>query len=205
MSVRRTAAIVTGTALLLGAPAAATAANAAPARPAHHAHHAATKFVATGGSTRLQLDAGTAKVLTDNGVSVSLASEARMKPSGIAFPITGGVLNAKTLAGRIRHSGGLTFTAGGKSLTVRDFTINTVTKRLTAYVDQAHARIPLLDLHLGKAKVHATAKSLSVRNVKATLDKAAASALNAYYGVSLFKSGLPIGTAQVSAKGFLTK
>ena len=52
-------------------------------------------------------------------------SEAKAGKAGISFPIQGGLINAKTLAGNITHSGGLTFAAGGKSLTIRDFEVST--------------------------------------------------------------------------------
>lgn len=160
---------------------------------------AATYVVLKGGATTLRLDPGTAKVLTDNGISVAPASEARVKSTGIAFPIQGGLLNAKTLAGKVTHSGGLTFSAGGKDLTIRDFKINTAKKTLSAYVDQAGARIPVLNLNLAKAKVKVTKKHLTVSNVKAKLTSGAAGALNSYYSTNLFKGGLKIGTATISA------
>jgi hypothetical protein len=159
----------------------------------------ATYVVLKTGSTTLALNPATAQVLADNSVAVAPASEARATSAGTAFPIQGGLLHARTLAGRVTHSGGLTFTAGGKDLTVRDFTINTRRGLLTAYVDEANTRLPILTLSLAKAKVTATAKHLTVRNVKATLTDAAATALNGYFGVSLFQGGLKIGTATVSA------
>src|SRR3954451_21313176 len=143
---------------------------------------ASTYVLLTSGGTTLSLNTGTAKVLADNGISVAPASEARVRPNGIRFPIQGGVLNAKTLAGRVTHSGGLTFSAGGKDLTIRDFTINTSKRILTASVNQVGARLTVLDLKLGKAKVTVTRKHLTVSNVKAVLNAGAASALNAYYG-----------------------
>ena len=69
------------------------------------------------------------------------------------------MINAKTLGGTITHSGGLTFAAGGKSLTIRDFEVSTTKKTLTAWVDEVGARIPVLNLKLGKAKVKANARS----------------------------------------------
>jgi hypothetical protein len=169
-------------------------------------HHTTTKQAASttyvvlkGGATTLALDPGTAAALTSAGISVAPASEARVRPSGVAFPIQGGLINAKTLSGRITHSGGLTFSAGGKDLTIRDFTVNTAKKTLTAYVDQVGARLTVLDLRLGRAKVNVTARHTTISNVKAVLSDGAASALNAYYATNLFSGGLKIGTATVSA------
>ena len=203
---RRILGTVAGAALVLGIPAitatasphAATTAAAATvaAAPASSAAH--REIVIVGGQTMLALDPATAAVLSKNGVSIALASEARVVPSGISFPISGGVVSPKLL-GTIKHNGGLTFRAGGKQLTVRDFVINTRTGRLSAYVDQAKVRIPLLDLSLAKARVTASGHVVTVANVKATLDAAAAGALDKYFGTTLFKGGIPIGTARVQA------
>jgi hypothetical protein len=199
MSVRSKLALTASAAVVAAATLTASG-NATASGPAPTSARAgATYVVLKGGATTLRLNPGTAKVLTDNGISVAPASEARVRSTGIAFPIQGGLLNSKTLAGKVKHSGGLTFSAGGKDLTIRDFTINTAKKTLSAYVDEAGARIPVLNLNLAKAKVKVTKKHLNVSNVKAKLTSGAASALNSYYSTSLFKGGLKIGTATMSA------
>ena len=198
MSVRSKLALTASAALVAAATLTASG-NATASGPATSARAGATYVVLKGGATTLRLNPGTAKVLTDNGISVAPASEARVRSTGIAFPIQGGLLNSKTLAGKVKHSGGLTFSAGGKDLTIRDFTINTAKKTLSAYVDEAGARIPVLNLNLAKAQVKVTKKHLTVSNVKAKLTSGAASALNSYYSTSLFKGGLKIGTATMSA------
>ncbi|HEX3223345.1 MAG TPA: HtaA domain-containing protein [Nocardioides sp.] len=206
MSFRSKLALAAGAAL--SATLALTSSGGAAASGTHQtgsARAGATYVALTGGATTLALDPGTAQVLTDNGVSVAPASEARVNKNGIAFPIQGGLLNAKTLAGRVTHSGGLTFSAGGKDLTIRDFTINTAKKTLTAFVDEAGVRLTVLDLRLGKAKVELTRKHLTISNVKAVLDPAAADALNAYYSTTLFQGGLKIGTATVKASSKVLK
>ena len=205
MSVRRTALAAAATALGVALSVAST--SAAQAGSTHHtaAAHAtsdrggATYLALTGGKTRLSLNANTAAALTGAGVTVAPASEASAGSAGIAFPIQGGLINAKTLAGKITHSGGLTFTAGGKSLTIRDFTVNTSTKTLSAWVDELGARVAVLNVKLGKAKITATSKRLTITNIKTTLKQGVADALNGYFSTSLFSGGLPIGTVAVSA------
>jgi hypothetical protein len=197
MSIRSTLALSASAALVAAASLTASGNATASGHAPTSARAGATYVVLKGGATSLRLDPGTAKVLTDNGISVTPASEARVTSTGIAFPIQGGLLKTKTLAGKVTHSGGLTFSAGGKDLTIRDFTINTAKKTLSAYVDEAKARIPVLDLNLAKAKVTLTKKHLTVSNVKARLTSGAASALNSYYSTNLFKGGLKIGTATV--------
>jgi hypothetical protein len=153
-----------------------------------------------GGSTSLTVAAGTVKVLTDNKVSVTATSGASGKAPTFTFPITGGSVVAATAAGTITHRGGLTFTAGGTSLTVENFTIDTKNKVLTAQVGDTSTRIPLLNLNTGSAKISMSGGNLVVSNVGATLTSTAADALNKTFKVSLFKGGLTIGTAKVTAK-----
>jgi hypothetical protein len=199
----RFVAVAVGCALALtGSALGVTAATAHPAAAAHPVskHHPATLIVFTGGVTMLKLAPATASALSSHGVSVAPASEARVVSSGIAFPIQGGLINAKSLAGSITHDGGLTFTAGGKTLIIRDFTVNTATGTLSAYADQAAARIKVLDLSLRKAKIAARRHTLVVSNITATLDAAAAKALNQYFSTTLFSKGLAIGTVRMSAK-----
>lgn len=203
MSVLRTLAIA-ATAVVVTVPiAGATAAQAGTAHHQASAHHAAKKgatyLALTGGATRLTLDKNTAAALADNSVSVAPVAEAKAGKKGISFPIQGGLLNAKTLSGSITHCGGLVFTAGGKSLTIRDFEVTPSKKTLTAWVDEVGARIPVLNLQLGKAKIKATSKHLTVSGIQTTLKKGAAQALDGYFSTQLFTGGLPVGKVLVSA------
>src|SRR5689334_14765301 len=79
-----------------------------------------------GDNTALTLNADTAKALTDAGYTVAPVGAAKVRNDGsIAFPITGGRVNAKTLAGYITHSGGLSLANGHKTVVVQRFTIRT--------------------------------------------------------------------------------
>lgn len=206
MSVLRTFAVA-ATAVVVTVPiAGATAAQAGGTHHASSAHHATTdkrgaSYIAlTGGKTTLALYKSTADALTSLGVSVTPVSEAKAGAAGISFPIQGGLINAKTLRGKITHAGGLTFAAGSTSVTVRDFTVRTTKPRvLTAWVDGLNVRVPLLNVNLAKAKIALTKKHLTVTRIKTTLTKTAAGALNATFGVTAFKAGMPIGKVTVSA------
>ena len=99
-----------------------------------------------GEMTTLVLDAGTAKVLTDNKVKVAPVDPAAPDGDGIGFPITGGTVDSESLAGTIDHSGGLRFSAGGTDLEVTDFVVDTEAGTLTATA--GGAEIPLLSLDL---------------------------------------------------------
>jgi hypothetical protein len=151
-----------------------------------------------GGSTSLALDPGTAAALASLGISVAPAAPALVNSDGsLGFPITGGKVAAKTLAGAITHSGGITLTKGATSVTAADFTIETApAPKLTAAVGSA--RLDLADLDLSAAKVEIAGRKVSVTGVTARLTQAAADALNQAFGTSAFRGGLTIGTAAVA-------
>ena len=160
----------------------------------------AAKVSIEGGNTALTLDKGTAGVLTKNGVKVAPLKHATASGLTFRFPITGGKVDATTLAGEIDHSGGIKFSAGKKSLSVQDFVIDTKAGVLTAKVTGTKTRVPLLKLNLKNAHIQKGKSQVVVSNVKATLTSEAAAALNKTFGVKLFKAGLTIGVAKVTAK-----
>ncbi len=152
-----------------------------------------------GGKTTLKLDAGTAKVLAANGVGLKVLKPAAAKGGKVTFPITGGGIDSGNAKGSIRHSGGLKFKAGGKSLAAKSFVIELGDRnRLTAEVGKA--RVPLLKLKTGKAKITRKGLDTQISGVKAVLTGTAAKALNATFGVKLFKAGIPVGTTTTLAK-----
>lgn len=159
-----------------------------------------TTLTLTGGATTLTLDPATAQVLTDNGIAVAPVRPASASDTGIAFPISGGELDAATLAGQISHRGGLSFTAGGRTLRVTQFVIDTEESVLTARLFRFGPRIPLLDLDLSGITVAPGDGSVVVSGVGATLTPVAARALNLYFSTHLFTGGLPVGTATVDAE-----
>jgi hypothetical protein len=149
-----------------------------------------------GGQTLLRLDAGTARALSNAGVRVSLVSPARASRSGIAFPVTGGEADPRTLAGAVEHSGGLRFRAGRRSVTLRDFRY-TVGRRSSLSADVGGTRLTILSLGLGNARVRdAGAVETQVSNVTARLTAGAARALNRAFRTSLFAGGLRLGTVR---------
>ncbi|MEH3053388.1 MAG: hypothetical protein PGN13_05170 [Patulibacter minatonensis] len=145
-------------------------------------------------ATRVTLDAGTATVLKGLGVSVAPEGMA-VAGSTIQFPITnsGGEIS---LTAPITHSGGLTFTAGTKSLTVGDFTIDPVAGVL--YAERTPVgRLPLFKVDLSGATTTTPGIQAVVSGAKLSLTAEAAGALNGTFGVTAFSAGLAIGTADV--------
>lgn len=155
--------------------------------------------LAASGSTNLALDPGTAQALTDLGVTAAPIGPAEALPSGeLSFPITGGNANTTTFAGAIRHSGGISLTAGSTTVELTDFTINVNgNPDLTALV--GGQRVSILSLDLGAVEARVRGRRIELGNVKASLTAVAADALNAAFGVTAFTEGIPLGTARVDA------
>lgn len=150
------------------------------------------------GATTLVLDPGTASALTSLGITPSPVAPATAATGGLAFPITGGIVDTKTLAGQITHSGGLRLTKGSTVVDLTDFNIEIDSAPdLTALLGAT--RTSILNLDLSQAQPSVSGVSINVGNVKATLTAGAAQALNTAFSTTAFTPGLAIGTASVAA------
>jgi hypothetical protein len=161
-------------------------------------HAVPAQFIIQKGSTTLALDPGTAQALTMLGVSVAPIAPASAGSSGIAFPITGGLVDAKTLVGQIRHSGGLELKAGSTTVDLSNFYINVnATPDLTAQLGSA--RVSILSLDLSGLTEHVSGRTITLGGVVAKLTAGAAAALNHAFGTTALKAGLVVGRATVVA------
>jgi Htaa len=151
----------------------------------------------TGEDTTLVLDSGTAMVLEENKVEVAPVDPAGPGGDGIAFPITGGEVDAESLAGTIEHSGGLAFSAGETTVELTDFVVDTRAGTLTATVGQG--QVPILSLDLSGLERTMEGGAIVASGISATLTAEAAQALNDAFGVSIFEEGLAIGDVTVRA------
>lgn len=159
----------------------------------------AAKVRLGGGATTLKLNPGTAQALTDAGARVAPVRPAKVRGGGIAFPITGGALDTANARGRIDHSGGLAFRAGGKRVVIKNFRVHVGARRAILTAQAGGDRLTVLSLNLAKAKVSRRGFGFKVTGVRAVLAGQAAKALNAAFGVDLFSRGLPIGKVSVRA------
>src|SRR3712207_6449731 len=116
-----------------------------------------------------------------------------------AFPIVEGKVEKDPLGGKIVHSGGLSFSAGSKSVVVKRFVIDLDRFVLTAKVAGTGQRIDLLRLGAPEG-VKVSAEQIVLRGVGAKLTAQAAKALNEAFDTDLFAGGLLIGEATVIAK-----
>ena len=84
---------------------------------------AATKVKVTGGTTTITPSAATNQFLASNGITVTPIAPATLANGVVTLPIAGGRVNPTNLHGFIRHRGGLKFSKGTSSLTLRHFLI----------------------------------------------------------------------------------
>jgi hypothetical protein len=147
------------------------------------------------GQTMLRLDRGTANVLQDAGVRVSPVGAASVGASGLTFPVTGGAADPRTLAGTVRHSGGIRFRAGGRSVVLRSPKYR-IGRRSSLSMRAGGERLRVLALDVSDAQVRRSGLDTRASRIRATLTGAAARALNRAFGVHLFAAGLPIGTVR---------
>jgi Htaa len=192
---------VTGaaTAALLGAGLTGTATAQAPA---------ATRL--TGGTTTVTTGPGVAGTLLRAGILPVATPPGRQSFSvgrrglvtSFSFPVTGGAVDLTTLAGTIKHRGGIVFVnlRNGKRLSVSDFVIDTTTGTLTGRVNRTSTRVPVFTLDLSAATVSANGHQVKVGNIDVRLTAVAAGALNQTLGTSVFTGGLDIGTARTSLR-----
>ena len=120
------------------------------------------------------------------------------------FPITGGNPDLSGPSGDIRHSGGIDFVSTkGRHLEIGKFDISLSDGIVYATeVNFAPQRIPVLDLDLSGLSVSKTRDATVLSGIRVRLDKAAAGALNATFGIALPTDGsLVFGSAKVTLKG----
>lgn len=159
------------------------------------------------GETRVVLCDTFLGALGNLGVAASPSFPARLQRGVARFPIPTGEIDLASARGEIVHSGGLNLQAGGLTVNLSSFVIDTTgdSPVLTGLVkanDSLVARIELFDLKLMAAPdVTRTGRAgrLIIRDVAVTLSAEAAAALNDVFNVTAFQAGLPIGTARVNS------
>lgn len=154
-----------------------------------------------GGETTLALDPATAALLDTAGIRPSPVPPATANADGsLSFPITGGSVNAKNLAGKIKHDGGIRLASNAVQVELTKFTIDTRAAELTALVGGNRVAILSLDLGGAKVKVNEKRGKLSIKNVAGKLTADAAAALNGAFSTTAFTEGALLGNATVNAK-----
>lgn len=159
-----------------------------------------------GGDTSVTLSSEFLGALGSLGVSASPSFPASIRNGKARFPIPAGEIDAASYKGEIVHSGGLNLAAGGLTVNISSFVIDTtgstpVLTGLAKVNDSVVGRIALFDLALNAApNVQSFGRYglLRIDNVGVTLNAEAAATLNEVFGVTAFTAGIPIGTARVN-------
>jgi hypothetical protein len=167
-----------------------------------------------GGSTKVKLSSEFINALVSLNVTPGTIFKGKLRRGVASFPITSGAGDLGTIKLEVNHQGGLSLKGGGTTVELTDFSITNLGGKpiLTGLVkanDNLVGRIPLFDLALSEnptvkasedAEDHNVQLSqVELKNVKVTLSKDAADALNSVFKVTAFKPGLNIGTASVKA------
>ncbi len=161
------------------------------------------------GATTVTLDAATAATLTGTGagqlgLSLGVLQPARAHLPRLSFPITNGrvKVGGRPLAlqsGRIAHTGGISLSKGGTTLTLRNFVIDLDRGVLTA--NAGGTRVPILALGGDDIALHVTGRRVRVTGVELTFTSQAIGALNATFGTALpTDAKIPFGTAVVETR-----
>lgn len=171
----------------------------------------AAKVNLNGVRTTLTTDPGTTTALFGAGIIPLPIAPSTIRPTSDAarytFPVTGGRVDAKTLAGKIRHSGGLLLAQrdgmGWKALSLGKFTIHVTGAPYLSAIVNGDKRLAIADLDLGDAQIKKYLRGgrafVSIRNVGVTLNATAMGAINATFGTALPDS-VKLGTANVLAR-----
>ena len=157
--------------------------------------YASDQATVVGKSTDVVVNPAVSAALKHAGIIVTAVSPATAKMT-LLFPVSGGQIVVATLAGIVDHTGGLTFSHGGKHITLTNFVINTTTKQLTATV--GGQSMPIFDLNLAPHKRASGRHGTVVASIKLTVALQAAAALNSGLGVSTFKAGMNFGIATLT-------
>ncbi|MFD4789699.1 hypothetical protein ACFWN1_22090 [Streptomyces sp. NPDC058459] len=186
--------LATATATVAALVIAAPTASAAPHRVhVKSGHTSVTVAPAIAGAL---LSNGIAPIVTRPG-KPSLTTVGHQPTLKATYPVTGGALTTSPLGGTIKHTGGLKFTNvfNGRSLEVKNFTIDLNKGSLTGHVAGTRTRVPVFKLDLSTAHVKLTKHGADATHVTLKLTKEAAGALNTTLNTKIFSTGLTIGTA----------
>lgn len=142
------------------------------------------------------------------GLAYGVVAPTQLNGTTVNFPINGGAIDLQTALGNIGHNGGLTLSAGGTTVALENFTIDTtgsapVITGIVVANGALSGRITLFDLALPSDFTTPIklddAVLTNLRNVSVTLDAAGAAALNSAFHTNALSGGLKVGTARVRA------
>ena len=157
------------------------------------------------GTTRVQFDSAFTSTLDTLGVQLGSQFPAQVR-NDATFPVASGQVDLESLKGEIVHSGGVSLSSGGITVSLSDFVIDTTGKCpvVTALVSTNESivgRIPLFNVDLAQkpeVKGFGFIGSLRIEHAGLKLTSKAATVLNLAFDVTAFNSELPVGTAKAN-------
>lgn len=161
------------------------------------------------GTTQLVFTQGAAGALRMLGVAVTPIAPATLDAAtgALTFTVTGGLLDAKTHAGKIEASGGLSLAAAGASPVQLTSPIVNLggTPQLAVTYSGLSTPIADLDLSAAPAKIDPATRAIEVAGASAKLNFVAATTLNQLFGLReggpfWFRAGDELVTASLTAK-----
>jgi hypothetical protein len=152
------------------------------------------------GATTLDVDPGTLEALGSLGVTPGAVDPATLDGARYSFPIVNRLGNA-VRTGVVRHTGGISLTAGETTVELTDFEINLAEKLLYGKVNGA-GPVALLDLDYSRLKIRFNGHRLKVGPVGTTLTQGAADALNDAFGTDALTDDTVIGDAKIRYRVF---
>lgn len=169
-----------------------------------------------GQTTNVELDPGFLAALESLGVTPGVVGDAVLREATVKFPITGGDVQYYDPQGEVRPfvqgeilhgNSGLTLTAGGKTVELRDFNIDPGASVLTGRVvvdgEVAADEAPLFFLDGSTLEpIRTTDDGRAVlEGTTVELKDEAATLLNQTFGIEDLQGGLKIGVAKLTLAG----
>jgi hypothetical protein len=165
----------------------------------------------TGGQTTVTTPPDLAETLIEHGIvplaTLPATQGAVTGTGGLAeeftFPVTPSVIGLDHLTGTVNHGGGILLISPttAKTIAFSDFVINIKDRLLTALVNgNPKRRVALLSLSLANATITVGRNFVTASGIVVSLTSTAASALDARFSTSLFRTGLEFGTVTTLLK-----
>jgi hypothetical protein len=170
--------------------------TATSASTAAQAAVAAAPVTLTGRTTTVTVSPSTLATLAAQGITIKAVPPARVGKV-LVLPVTGGHVALATLSGTINQGGGIKLEHAGRSVTLRNFVVNTAAKTITASV--GGLRVPVFDLDLASLhRASGTGGTVIIGNVRLLVSPQTATSLNMLLGVPGLKAGGEFGVATIT-------
>lgn len=146
----------------------------------------------TGQQTTITPSAGAVKFLTSHHVTVSALGAATLTNGSLTLPIVGGVVKTPSMDGTIVHSGGVKFTVGKRSVSLRAFVLRRI-GHVTFVTARANGHLMIVARVTG-GKVSVTGTTATATG-ELKLSGEAARRINRAVGKHIVSAGADLGSA----------